>query len=310
VIVGGTTPASCARMTAPRQILRGATYMVTRRCSERRFFLRPSATSNAIFQYVLAVAASRHNVRVHAYCVMSNHYHLVVTDPDTQLPEFSRYLDSLVARATNASLGRWEALWAQGSYSAVALASPDDILEKTLYVLSNPVDSALVQRGCDWPGLWSAPEGLGTVVARAARPEGFFRENGYMPKFVDLELALPPGFASAAEFRDRVGHALASKERHLRREMAMKGRGFMGVARVLAQKPTARPSPGEPRRGLDPRVAARDRWKRIEVLTRLVEFLEDYRKAWRARRDGEPGVVFPAGTYLLRVAHGVRCVAA
>ena len=105
-------------MTAPRRILRGATYLVTRRCSERRFFLRPSASTTAIFQYVLAVAALRYNVLIHAYCVMSNHYHLVVTDPDAQLPEFSRYLDSLVARAVNASLGRWEAFWAPGSYSA------------------------------------------------------------------------------------------------------------------------------------------------------------------------------------------------
>jgi len=296
-------------MTAPRQILPGTSYMVTRRCSERRLFLRPSASSNAIFRYVLAVAAARHNVRVHAYCVMSNHYHLVVSDPDAQLPEFSRYLDSLVARATNASLGRWEAFWAQGSYSAVALGSEFDVLEKTVYVLSNPVDAGLVQRACDWPGPWSAPEQLGTVVARIARPEGFFREDGYMPKFADLELTVPPGFASAAEFRDRVADALASKERHLRRELAREGRSFLGVARVLGQKPTARPAPGEPRRGLNPRVAARDKWKRIEVLARLVEFLHEYRGAWRARRDGEPDVVFPAGTYLLRVAHGVRCAA-
>jgi REP element-mobilizing transposase RayT len=41
---------------------------------------------------------------VHAWCVLSNHYHLVVTDPDARLPAFMQYLDSLVARAMNASL--------------------------------------------------------------------------------------------------------------------------------------------------------------------------------------------------------------
>ena len=111
------------------------------------------------------------------------------------------------------------------------------------------------------------------------------------------------------EFRDRVAQALASKERHLRRELAAEGRSFLGVARVLAQKPMARPSPGEPRRGLNPRVAARDKWKRVEVLARLVEFLNDYREAWRARRSGDTKSIFPAGTYDLRVMHGVRCVA-
>jgi hypothetical protein len=56
-------------------------------------------------------------------------------------------------------------------------------------------------------------------------------------------------------------------------------------------------------------VAARDQWKRIEALGRLVEFLARYREAWRARRGGARDVVFPAGTYQLRVEHGVCCAA-
>jgi putative transposase len=44
-------------MTAARRVLPGQTYLVTRRCSERRFFLRPSTVTNAIFLYALAVAA-------------------------------------------------------------------------------------------------------------------------------------------------------------------------------------------------------------------------------------------------------------
>ncbi len=79
------------------------------------------------------------------------------------------------------------------------------------------------------------------------------------------------------------------------------------MARVLAQKPFARPAPGEPRRALNPRVAARDKWKRIEALGRLVEFLRSYRAAWRARRAGAANVLFPHGTYHLRVVHYVAC---
>jgi putative transposase len=82
------------------------------------------------------------------------------------------------------------------------------------------------------------------------------------------------------------------------------------VVRVLAQKTTAGPRQREPRRNLNPRIAGRDRWKRIEALARLAEFVESYRVAWRARRAGKPDVVFPDGTYLLRVLHGVRCAGA
>jgi hypothetical protein len=121
-----------------------------------------------------------------------------------------------------------------------------------------------------------------------------------------LDLTTPPGFASAAQFRNELEPSLEAREADARTRNHARG-GFLGVSRVLAQKPTARPRPGEPRRTLNPRVAGRDKWKRIEALGRLVEFLLSYRSAWRARRAGKAGVVFPPGTYQLRVAHGVAC---
>jgi putative transposase len=104
-------------MTAPRQVLPGTTYLVTRRCSQRQFLLRPSKRTNQIFGYLLAIAATRFRIEVHAFCVMSNHVHLVVTDTDARLPAFSQFLDSLVARTMNALLARWEHFWGPSSYS-------------------------------------------------------------------------------------------------------------------------------------------------------------------------------------------------
>lgn len=57
-------------MTAPRQVLPGETHLVTRRYSERRLFLRPSEITSAIFLYVLAAAAKRYGMKVHALCVL------------------------------------------------------------------------------------------------------------------------------------------------------------------------------------------------------------------------------------------------
>jgi len=256
------------------------------------------------FLYVLAVAASRYGILVHAFTVLSNHFHLVVTDPDARLPAFHQFLDALVARATNASLGRWEAFWAPDSYSAVALGSPADVIDKAAYVLANPVAAGLVRSGREWPGLWSAPERIGGDAYEVHRPRNFFDPKGSLPDKVTLQLTVPPGFASDDAFREQLANALAEREAQAVRDH---GGGFMGVAKVLAQKPMARPAPGEPRRNLNPRVAARDKWKRIETLGRLVEFLRAYRSAWSARRHGGINVVFPSGTYLLRVAHGVPC---
>jgi REP element-mobilizing transposase RayT len=265
---------------------------------------------NETFLYVLAVAAERFGMLVHAFCVLSNHFHLVLTDPDAHLPQFEQYLNSLVARAVNASLGRWEAFWAPSSYSAVALTSAEDVVAKMAYVLANPVAAGLVRHGEEWPGLWSRPETIGAAPLRVSRPKTFFSPTGYMPEVAELQLTLPPGFVDVDELRARVAEELATLEDKAARDLKTEGRAFLGAAKVLGQKPTARPGPGEPRRKLSPRVAGRDRWKRIEALSRLVEFLSSYREAWRARREGKKGFLFPAGTYLLRIAHGVPCAAA
>jgi putative transposase len=284
---------------------------VTRRCSERRFFLRPSRIVNEIFLYVLAVAARRCGVEVHAFCVLSNHCHLILTDLDGRLPAFMQYLDSLVARAVNVSLGRFEGFWASdGSYSAVEPLEPADVIAKTAYVLANPVAAGLVRLGSEWPGLWTAPAQIGGTKLAAKRPNTFFDPNGYMPAAVELELSVPPGFASAEEFRTLLSNALRELEEHHQRAAAAQGRRFLGARRVLAQSPFSRPPPGEPRFGLRPRIAARDKWRRIEALSQVKSFLRAYRQACLDRRAGISDVRFPAGTYLLRIMHGVQCAGA
>lgn len=292
-------------MTAPRQVLTGTTYLFTRRCTQRQFLLTPSPTTNAVFRYVLAVAAARFGITVHAFCVLSNHVHLIVTDTRAQLPAFAQMLHGFVARAVNASLGHSESFWAPGSYSAVALVTPDDIVDKTAYVLANPVAAGLVRHGRDWPGLWSDPALIGAGAISIERPATFFRTLGRLPATTALELSAPSGFASSEEFRDRVMEALASREETI----GSAGRTFLGVKRVLRQRWWNRATTTEARRTLRPLVAARDKLKRIEALCRIADFLSAYRVARAAWIGGERGVVFPAGTYWLRVVDGVCCAA-
>jgi len=297
-------------MTAPRRILPGVSYMVSRRCSERRFFLGPSKEVNEILRYLLAVAAERFGIALHAFCVLSNHYHLILTDPAGNLPAFGQYFDSLVARSVNALHGRWESFWAPGSFSAVALLTPEDVLSKCSYALANPASAGLVRHGSEWPGLWSAPEQIGAGRVAVKRPDHFFRPDGPMPETASLELVCPPGFESAESFRRELMAEVAEREAEAARKIAREGGSFFGVRRILAQRPGARPPGGEPRRELNPRIAGRDKWKRVEAILRLKEFLKAYRDAWLAFSGGLRDTIFPPGTYWMRVACGARCAPA
>jgi hypothetical protein len=166
------------------------------------------------------------------------------------------------------------------------------------------VAAGLVRHGRLWPGLWSAPEQIGTVL-EIRRPEYFFDADGGLPEMASLKLSRPPGLESTKAFRRDLSASLAEREQQAAR--ACEGR-FLGIAKVLAQQSSGRPRSIEPRRGLNPRVGAGDKWKRIELLQQLVDFLRAYRNAWLARRRGRLNTLFPYGTYQLRVLHGAPCV--
>jgi REP element-mobilizing transposase RayT len=281
--------------------------MITRRCSQRAFFLRPSAETNGLLRYVLGVAAKRCDIQLHGGVALSDHLHLGVTDPHGRLPAFNQQLNSLLARAMNARLHRRESFWAPGSYNAVILVTPDDILDKLVYILANPVSAALVRRASEWPGVWSPPELIGAGPVPVPRPERFFRQDGPLPATAELEFVPPPGFASVEDFRARLAAGLARREEEAAQQLERAGRSFVGVQSVLAQDPFATATTPEPPAKLKPRIACRDPEKRKEALLRLRSFLSSYRIAWLEFARGMREAVFPHGTYWMRIAYGVRC---
>jgi putative transposase len=290
----------------PRPILPGSTYLVSRRCTQRQFLLTPTRRTTAIFGYCLAVAAKHTGILVHSVCVMSNHWHAVVTDPEAKMPAFLAYLHQYVAKAVNASLGRWENLWSTEQPSLVRLLGPEDMLAETLYVVANPVAAGLVKRAERWPGLLCY---LPRHSRSFQRPTVFFRACGQMLPQAELKLTVPPAWSKrgAADFEQRLGELVREEENRVERELAAKGRGFVGPKRVCAQKPTDQPRTREPRRQLSPQVAGGGTGLYQAALAELKAFVTTYREKWERWRNGARKVLFPAGTYALRVFAKVRC---
>jgi putative transposase len=165
-------------MTVPRRVLPGETYFITRRCSERRFFLVPDAVVRRILLYCLAMAAARTGVELHAVCAMSNHYHLVLTDVRGNLPMFMAWLNRHAANCLKLHRRRVGPIWdASEKYSAVALLSREAVWEKVIYTLTNPVKAGLVRRHCQWPGLNLGPKQWREGPLHAEHPGLYFKRT-------------------------------------------------------------------------------------------------------------------------------------
>ena len=95
-------------MTAPREVLPGRCYLITRRCTRREFLLRPDEVTNKAFLYCLGEAAQRYGIDVVSVLALSNHWHGIVYDRDGRFPEFLAHFHKLVAKVLNARWGRWD----------------------------------------------------------------------------------------------------------------------------------------------------------------------------------------------------------
>jgi len=296
-------------MTMPRQILPNTKYLISRRCTQRQFLLKPCPATNALFLYCLAVAAEKYEVLVHCVNVLSNHYHTTVTDVKGNIPEFMGYLHRLVATSLNASLNRWENVWAVEQPSLVRLQDDEDVLRKMVYNMGNAVSSYLVSHGDQWPGLHTRPADLLKGAIDAPRPAHYFREDGDMPAVATLKLTRPDIFPelSDKEFVARLTKDLEQREAEIRAEASAAGKRFLGLKRLRLQRRADTPTSQAQRRKLRPRIAAVNKWRRIEALQRLKQFIADYREAWLQWKQGVVKVVFPTGTYALAKHASVTC---
>ena len=292
-------------MSYPSSYPSGVTYMLTRRCSERRFFLIPTVLVFRIFAYVLAVAAARTGMLVHAVCVMGNHYHLVVTDPSGTIADFYHYLHEFTAKPLNASRGRWENMWSCEKTSRVRLEDFGAVEDQIRYTLCNPVSSLLVSIAKKWPGLrrWWADDPL-TVK----RPSIFFRSNGPMPETATLTLVPPPHLADE---KDKgvaaMTDSIETHEKALVAAARKQGKRFVGLRNIRRQRWSECPTSFATRRNLSPRVATRCKWRRIEAIQRDQQFIAEHAEARRRWLAGNRDVIWPHGTYQMRVRHNVIC---
>jgi REP element-mobilizing transposase RayT len=152
-------------MTRPLRLeFRGALYHVTSRGDGQEAIYRDDA-DRAMCQEVLANTVERYHWTVHAWCLMGNHYHLLIETPDSNLALGMRHFNGVYTQRFNRRHGRVGHVF-QGRYKAILVQKDSYLLELARYIVLNPVRAGMVRRPQDWP--WSsyrATAGLTAVPA-------------------------------------------------------------------------------------------------------------------------------------------------
>jgi REP element-mobilizing transposase RayT len=132
----------------------GALYHVTSRGNERRdIFLGDGDNDRHTFLEVLGHVCARFDWLCHAYCLMGNHYHLLVETPEPNLSQGMRQLNSVYSQHVNRRHGRVGHLF-QGRFKGILIEKDSYLLEVARYVVLNPVRAHMVSSAAAWP--WSS----------------------------------------------------------------------------------------------------------------------------------------------------------
>ena len=115
-----------------------------------------AAADYAAFERIMCLVLRRIPMRILAYCVMPNHWHLVLWPRgDGELSQFVGRLSQIHTQRRHFARARiGSGHLYQGRFKACAIASDEHFLTACRYVERNPLRAGLVTRAEDWP--WSS----------------------------------------------------------------------------------------------------------------------------------------------------------
>src|SRR3989304_6243544 len=130
----------------------GAVYHITNRGNDKKSVFKDDQDRET-FLKVLAFVNKRYHWLGHAYCLMDNHYHLMIETPDGNLSLGMRQLNGVYTQARNKRHNKTGHLF-QGRYKAILIQKDTHLLEVCRYVVLNPVRAKMVEKPEDWR--WSS----------------------------------------------------------------------------------------------------------------------------------------------------------
>ncbi len=140
-------------MTRPLRLeFPGAVYHLTAR-GDRRGDIFLGDADRLTFLDLLAKEVRQQHWRLYAYCLLGNHYHLLIETPEGNLVDGMRRLNGVYTQTFNRRHDRVGHVL-QGRYKSILVDKDAYLLELSRYIVLNPLRAGMVQRIEDWP--WSS----------------------------------------------------------------------------------------------------------------------------------------------------------
>ena len=121
----------------------GAIYHVTSR-GDRREPIYEDDVDRLEWLSILAQVCERYHWRVHAYCLMGNHYHILLETADGNLSKGMRQLNGVYTQYFNRRHNRVGHVY-QGRFKAILVEKDAYLLELSRYVVLNPIRAGMVK---------------------------------------------------------------------------------------------------------------------------------------------------------------------
>lgn len=227
-------------MTRPLRLeFAGALYHLTAR-GDRQEPIFEDDTDRLVFIDLLAKEVTQQGWLLYAFCLMGNHYHLLVETPEPNLVRGMRRLNGVYTQAFNRRHNRGGHVF-QGRYKAILVEKDSYLPELCRYVVLNPVRAKMVASVEDWhwstylptAGKASCPHWLAAEQVLSLFGRGAAARRAYV-RFV------AQGLAQASPWQGLRGQIyLGAEAFHTQVQKRLSGHGPAGVLR--RQLPTARP---------------------------------------------------------------------
>ena len=130
----------------------GAIYHVTSRGNERKAVYKSQRDREKFISY-LESATERYEAVIHVYCLMDNHYHLLIETPAGNLSQIMHHVNRVYTTYFNTKRSRAGHLF-QGRYKAILIDADEYAKELSRYIHLNPVRAGIAETPTEYK--WSS----------------------------------------------------------------------------------------------------------------------------------------------------------